>query len=75
MEELLVLFEDAVAGLGKDFDEGFDVEAAEGAGYGKAADEFGDEAEFLEVLGLDEVEGVVDSFLLGRVTFFCAFFR
>ena len=58
-EKLLVLFHQGVLGFGEDAAQGVAVEGLEGGEHGEAAHEFGDEAEFLEVHGLDILEHVV----------------
>lgn len=57
-ELFLVLFDERVFGLGEDVYQFVFGEFAEGRDDREAADEFGDEAEVEEVLGLDAFEDV-----------------
>ena len=51
LEELLVLLDQRVAGLGEDLDQRLAVELVDGRDQRQPADELGDQAELVQVLG------------------------
>jgi len=63
-EEFAVLADQGVFGFGEDFDEGFFVEGFQGGGDGQSSDEFGDHADFDQVVGGDLEEDL--GYLVGR---------
>jgi hypothetical protein len=63
-EELLVLLDEGVAGLGEDAHELVLGELFEGGDDGEAADELGDEAELEEVFALHLAQELADALIL-----------
>src|ERR1700722_13548944 len=67
LEQTLILFDERVLWLGQDLLQGVLVEILKGRDNGQTADEFGNEAEFQEILRLDLAENFARASVVGRL--------